>query len=235
MKPTVILLTGLILLVIVFSFVAYVQVALFFSSAITVALFLWAFVMHRRGLREFSLKLPQPDEPEAAIPMLVIQGKEFKPTAYAVIKGQLTVANVPLLAGTFLLALAIFCIVPATTGFTQQIDINTSLYFVFYAIAYFSVIPLLIAGRFWFECRLLAGAGVTLGLIQRHLRGTGGSRQIQYEFRGPGGEYLGDTSANYSGTDRDNAVLIFFNPPFPALNKAAPSLFFHRVDLSRSN
>ena len=233
-KPAAILGIGLILLIVILSFVAYVQVAVLFFAVITLSLVFWAMLTHIRSPRQLWIELPASEQPDANVPSLVIQGKQFKSTRSTVISAQVKLANVALalLAGTLLITIATLYIVLANTNFSRPIDNSTGLYFVFYFLAYFSVLPLYIAGRFLRECKLLARAAVTVGLIQQHIRGGLCGRQIRFEFRGLGEAYFGDTTVNLWASDSDNAVLVFFRCEYPAYNKAAPSLFFHRVYIS---
>jgi|SRR5580698_383921 hypothetical protein len=229
MRPAGIAIIGSISLVIVFVFVAYVQLILLCLALIVCLLIVMGFFRERHKPRTFWITTARKsDEAGQASPqdaVVKIEGRTFSIHDLPE-RLEFTIhwRNLHLLiAMAFIAIAALLACVVGTDLLTQQIDPATTRYFEFYFLCYFMVVLLFPALAWLSECTLMRAPGITLANI-----GTRGL-WIAYQFTDPTGGYYGGSTFGFGGSKDDQLKIVFCNPKNPGFNKLSCSLLFHRI------
>jgi hypothetical protein len=195
MRSAGIAIIGLISLIIVFVFVAYVQLVLLCVALIICLLVITGFLRegHRPGTvwiatarkSEVADSVPPPDT------LVKIEGRTFSMNDLPerlefAVHGR----NLYLLAGIAFIATAsaLACLL-GTNPLKQQIEPGSTRYFEFYILSYF-MLALLFSVLAWLsECTPMRAPGITLANIGGPRRGGLRSFWMVYQFTDPGGGY----------------------------------------------
>lgn len=229
MRSAGIAIIGLIGLIIVFVFVAYVQLILLCLALIICGLIVLGFLRegHKPGM--FWIDTARKSEEDGEAPpqnaLVKIEGRTF---SVHDLPGRLEFTirwrNLHLLIATAFIAIgaSLACLV-GTNPLKQQIEPATTRYFEFYFLSYLMVILLFPALAWLSECTLMRAPAITLANI--------GSRGlwVAYQFTDPRGGYYGGSTLALGGSKDDQLKIVFCNPRNPGLNKLSCGLLFHEV------
>jgi hypothetical protein len=229
MRPAGIAIIGFISLLIVFVFVAYVQLILLCLALIVCLLIVTGFVREGHTRRNFWITTARKSAEDGKIPpqdsLVKIEGRTF--SVYEVpdrLEFTIHWRNLHLLIAIACIAVgAAFACFVGPDLLTQQIEPASTRYFEFYFLCYFMVILLFPALAWLSECALMRAPGITLANIG------GRGLWVGYQFTDPSGGYYGGSSVNLGGSKDDQLKVVFCNPSNPGLNKLSCGLLFHRV------
>lgn len=229
MRPAGIAIIGLISLIIVFVFVAYVQVILLCLATIVCVLIAMGFLRERYKPRTFWITTARKSEEDVQTSpqdaLVKIEGRTF--SLYDLperLEFTIRWRNLHLLIAMAFVAIgaSLACLV-GTDLLTQQIEPASTRYIEFYFLCYFMVVLLFPALAWLSECTLMQASGITLANIG--VRGL----WITYQFTDPGGGYYGGSTFGFGGSKDDQLKIVFCNPRNPGFNKLSCSLLFHKV------
>ena len=234
MRSRAIAIIGLISLVIVFAFVAYVQLLLLCLAGIVCFFLVFGFV-RGRGTRHFSI--PTARKSDASSPpanaVIKIEGRtlvidDLPDRLLFTVRRR----NLHLIAAIAIIALgAVATCLLVTEPLTQQIDPSSVRYFEFYGLAYFMVVLFFSALVWSSESSLMRSPGITLANIGERESRSGGLL-VAYQFTDPRGGYYGGTTMNLTGPKGDHLKVVFCDPKNPDRNKVSCGLLFHKVGWS---
>jgi hypothetical protein len=226
---------GLISLIIVFVFVAYVQLILLCLSLILCLLIGLGFLREGHKPRTFWITTARKSEVNNTIPppdtLVKIEGRTF-PINDLPDRLEFAVRwrNLYLLTAIALVGIgsALACLL-RTDPLRQQIEPASTRYFEFYSLSYLMVILLFPVLAWFSECTLMRAPGITLANIGGSDGGGRRSLWVVYQFTDPSGGYYGGSTMDLGGPKGDQLKVVFCNPRNPGFNKLSSGLLFHSV------
>jgi hypothetical protein len=229
MRPTGIAIIGFVSLLVVFVFVAYVQLILLCLALIVCLLIVGGFVREGHKPRTFWIATARKSAEDAKTPpqdaRIKIEGRSFSIQALPT-RLEFTIhwRNLHLLIAIAFIAIcaAVACLMEPEL-LTQRIEPASTRYFEFYLLCYFMVVLLFPSLAWLSECALMRAPGITLANV-----GARGFR-IVYQFTDPRGGYYGGSTMNLGGAKDDQLKVVFCNPRNPGFNKPSCGLLFHKV------
>lgn len=229
MRPAAIGIVGLASLLIVFFFVAYVQLILLCLGVIVSVVVVSGFRRGAHGRRSFWITTARKSETEAQLPppntVLNIEGRSFSVHELPE-RLEFTIArsNLYLVIAIALIAMSavLACLVVADP-LKHQIEPATPRFFLFYALCYLMVILLLPALAWLSECSLMRSPGITLANVVRQGLWT------VYQFTDAQGGYYGGSNFSVKGRKDDHLKVVFCMSTNPSVNKLSRGLLFHEV------
>lgn len=235
MRPAAIAIIGAISLLIVFVFVAYVQLILLCLALIVCLLIVMGFLREGHKPGTFWITTARKSEEESQPPpqdaLVKIEGRTFSLHDLPE-RLEFTIhwRNLPLLVAIAFIAIgaSLACLV-GTDLLTQQIEPASSRYFEFYFLCYFMVVLLFPALAWLSECTLMRAPGITLANIGVRGGGAVGGLWVVYQFTDPRGGFYGGATLNLGESKDDQLKVVFCNPGNPGLNKLSCGLLFHKV------
>jgi hypothetical protein len=236
MRSAGIAIVGLIGLIVVFVFVADVQLILLCLALIICLLIVLGFLREGHKPGTFWIATARKSEVADSVPpqdaLVKIEGRTFSIINDLPERLEFAVRwrNLYLLTAIAFIAIAsaLACLL-GTNPLKQQIDPGSTRYFEFYFLSYFMV-ALLFPVLAWFsECTLMRAPGITLANIGGPGRGGPRSLWVVYQFTDPSGGYYGGSTMDVRGPKGDQLRVVFSNPKNPGFNKLSCGLLFHEV------
>ena len=235
MRSAGIAIIGLLSLIIVFVFVAYVQLILLCLALIICLLVIMGFLREGHKPGTFWIATSRKSEAADSVPpqdtLVKIEGRTFSIND---LPERLEFAvhwrNLYLLTGiaSIAIASALACLL-GTNPLKQQIEPGSTRYFEFYILSYFMVALLFPVLAWLSECTLMRAPGITLANIGGPRRGGLRSFWIVFQFTDPGGGYYGGSPMDLRGPKGDQLKVVFSNPRDPGFNKLSCGFLFHEV------
>lgn len=233
MRPVTIALVGFVCLLIIFLFVAYVQLALFCLALVVCLPLVLGFIWQGHKQRSFWISTVRRIESSGISPELLVrvEGRSF-PVRALPPRLQFTIRrrNLHLLVAVAFVAIgaALACVL-GTDSLTSHIDPASSRYYEFYALCYVMAILLFPALAWLSECAVMRTPGITLAHISGRPRGGFGTVLVRYQFVDQQDGYYGGTAMDFGGSKDDLLKVVFFDPKHPGFSKLSCGFLFHRV------
>jgi len=228
MKPAMTMLVGVGLLVLIFAAEVYIAGIVFLLGCLTLILILGGTLFSAQS-RVYSLAFPA-SEPGSFIPEWpCLEGTKIDPHQHQRFQFRIEAQGFGLLAMIGIAALYVIKLVIEKHGnpfLPYHGSLESKEYTLFFVLAFAGIIPVSIAGSWFFERIRLVQSRATIGSLDPL---TGG-----YTFCDHHGSQFGGTRKPRQRKPEDNICVVFYAPKNSAANTSSAGLLFHRLRLQPS-
>lgn len=234
MRPVAIAVTGFVCLVLIFTGLFYLQVALLGLSLILCVPVVLGFLWQGHKTRYFWIptngSAPR-DLPNPEVSTVNIEGRSFSVQSMPPrLQFKVRRRNMHILAAiTVIAAGSVYVSLAGSSVLSKTIDPDSARYYEIYVLCYLLVILFFPAVIWLSESALLRHPGITLATVQTRVRGGLGTRWVSYRFVDSLGSYHGGSVIDFGGPRSDHCKVVFCSPVNPGLNKLSCGLLFHAV------